>query len=72
MAIVDFTGAVVRLTYDVGMTQDGKVIKKASSYRNIDESATAEQLMEVTSTLSSFSSYPISAAEKIATGNIQN
>ena len=72
MAIVDFTGAVVRLTYDVGMTQDGKVIKKASSYRNIDESATAEQLMEVTSTLSSFLLYLILAAEKIATGNIQN
>lgn len=72
MAIVDFTGAVVRLTYDVGMTQDGKVIRKTSSYRNIDESATAEQLLEVTSTLSGFSSYPILAAEKIVTGDIQN
>ncbi|MFC6040013.1 DUF1659 domain-containing protein [Paenisporosarcina macmurdoensis] len=72
MAIVDFTEAIVRLTFDVGMTQDGKVLKKSSSYRNIHESATAEQLMGVTSILSGFSSYPILAAEKIATGNIQN
>ncbi len=72
MAIGDFTEAIVRLTFDVGMTQEGKVLKKASSYRNIHESATAEQLMDMTSILSGFSSYPILAAEKIATGNIQN
>ena len=72
MAIVDFTGAVVRLTYDVGMTQDGRTIKKASTYRNIHESVTAQQLLDVTSIFSGFSSYSMLTAEKIATGNIQN
>jgi len=72
MANVDFKSAVVRLTYEAGQTQDGKVIKRSKSYRNVNESATADQLAEVTSILSGFTSYPLIAAEKIETGNIQN
>lgn len=72
MANIDFKEAVVRLTYDAGLTQDGKVIKKAKSYRNIKELATADQLAVLATILSGFSSYPILDAEKIETGNIQN
>lgn len=71
MANVDFKEAVVRLTYDAGLTQDGKMIKKAKTYRNVKQTATADQLSELTGILSSFSSFPIIAAEKIETGNIQ-
>jgi len=72
MAIIDFKQAVVRLTFDAGLTQDGKVIKKSKSYRNVNESATADELANVTSILSGFSSRTLLAAEKIETGNIQN
>ncbi len=72
MAIIDFKQAVVRLTFEAGYTQDGKVIKKSKSYRNVNESATADQLNNVTSILSGFSSRTLLAAEKIETGNIQN
>jgi len=72
MASIDFKQAVVKLTYEAGQTQDGRVIKRSKSYRNVNQSATADQLAEVTSILSGFSSYPLIAAEKIETGNIQN
>ncbi len=72
MAIVAFKQAIVRLTFDAGMTLDGKVIKKAKSYRNVNAGTTADQLLNVTGILSGFSSRPLLAAEKIETGNIQN
>ncbi|WP_019415838.1 DUF1659 domain-containing protein [Paenisporosarcina sp. TG20] len=72
MAIIDFKQAVVRMTFEAGYTPEGKVIKKASSYRNISQAATADQLGSVTSILSGFSSRPLLASEKIETGNIQN
>jgi len=72
MAIIDFKQAVVRLTFETGYTHDGKVIKKSSSYRNVNQAATADQLGEVVGILSGFSSRPLLAAEKIETGNIQN
>ena len=72
MAIIDFKQAVVRLTFDAGLTLDGKVIKKSSTYRNVKQSATGDLLWEIVSILSGFSSRPILAAEKLETGNIQN
>jgi len=72
MANVEFKQAIVRLTFEAGMTQDGKVIKKAKSYRNVNAGTTADQLLNVTGILSGFSSRPLLAAEKIETGNIQN
>lgn len=72
MANIEFKEAVVRLTFEAGQTLDGKVIKRAKSYRRVNESATADQLASVTSILSGFSSYPLLGAEKIQTGNIQN
>ncbi|MDX1807110.1 MAG: DUF1659 domain-containing protein [Paenisporosarcina sp.] len=72
MAIIDFKQAVVRLTFEAGYTLDGKVIKKSSTYRNVKQSATGDQLGDVVSILSGFSSRPILAAEKIETGDIQN
>lgn len=72
MANVAFKQAIVRLTFDAGMTLDGKVIKKSKSYRNVNAGTTADQLLNVTGILSGFSSRPLLAAEKIETGNIQN
>ena len=72
MANIDFKSAVVRLTFEAGQTQDGKVIKRAKSYRIVDENVTAEQLAEVATVLSGFSSYPLIDAEKIETGDITN
>ena len=72
MANIDFKSAVVRLTFEAGQTQDGKVIKKARLYRNVDESASADQLAEVAAVLSGFSSYPLIDAEKIETSDITN
>ncbi|WP_075618761.1 DUF1659 domain-containing protein [Paenisporosarcina indica] len=72
MASIDFKQAVVRLTYDAGLTQDGKVIKKSKSYRNVNESVTADELTNVIGILSGFSSRTLLTAEKIETGKIQN
>jgi hypothetical protein len=72
MANIEFKQAIVRLTFEAGMTLDGKVIRKSKSYRNVNEASTADQILNVTTILSGFSSRPLLAAEKIETGNIQN
>lgn len=72
MANIEFKQGIVRLTFEAGMTQDGKVIRKSKSYRNVNEASTANQLLDVTTILAGFSSRPLLAAEKIETGNIQN
>ena len=72
MAIIDFKSAVVRLTYDAGLTLVHPADTLPSTYRNVKQSATGDQLWDVVSILSGFSSRPILAAEKIENGNIQN
>ena len=67
MANLEHKQAVLKLVYEGGLTEDGKMKTKSKSYRNIQAAATADQLETVTTTFSSFSSSPYIGAEKIET-----
>ncbi|WP_144510039.1 DUF1659 domain-containing protein [Bacillus sp. FJAT-22090] len=67
MATLDHKQAVLKLIYEAGLTEDGKIKLKSKSYRNIRAAATADQLETVASALSIFSNSPFIGAEKIET-----
>ena len=43
-ATIEFQQAAGRVFFDGGLTEDGKIIRKAKTYRNIKENAPAENL----------------------------
>lgn len=72
MATIEFRHAVGKVYFDGGMTEDGKMIRKSKSYRNVTEGATAENLYEALLQLAQLSEYPFIGAEKVETADIMN
>lgn len=72
MATFEFRNAVGKVYFDGGMTEDGKMIKKSKSYRNISEGATADDLHKALSQLAQLSEYPFIGAERVETADIMN
>ncbi|MGG0668139.1 DUF1659 domain-containing protein [Sporosarcina koreensis] len=72
MATIEFRHAVGKVYFDGGMTEDGKMIRKSKTYRNVTEGATAENLYEALSQLAQLSEYPFIGAEKVETADIMN
>ncbi|MCG7345181.1 DUF1659 domain-containing protein [Sporosarcina sp. ACRSL] len=72
MATIEFRHAVGRVYFDGGMTEDGKMIRKTKTYRNLAEGATAENLYNALSQLAQLSEYPFIGAEKVETADIMN
>ncbi|ALC85491.1 MULTISPECIES: DUF1659 domain-containing protein [Bacillaceae] len=70
MANLEYKQAVLKLTFEGGLTGDGKMKTKSKSYRNILAAATANGLDTVAITLASFSNSPYIGAEKVETSNI--
>ena len=70
MANLEHKQAVLKLIFEAGLTEDGKMKTKSKTYRNINGAATADQLELVTTTLKSFTSSPFINAEKIETMNL--
>lgn len=67
MANLEYKHAVLKLVFEGEVNEDGKMITKSKSYRNVRANATADQLDTVAKTLSSFSDSPYIGAEKIET-----
>ncbi|MBD7985931.1 DUF1659 domain-containing protein [Sporosarcina sp. Sa2YVA2] len=72
MATIEFRHAVGKVYFDGGMTEDGKMIRKSKSYRNIAENATAENLYAALTQLAQLSEQPFIGAEKVLTADIMN
>ncbi|WP_313892327.1 DUF1659 domain-containing protein [Psychrobacillus sp.] len=70
MTNLEYKQALLKLAYEGGLTEEGKMKVKTKSYRNIYSNATADSLQEVAETLSSFSSQPYIGAEKIETSTL--
>ncbi|MEI4768096.1 DUF1659 domain-containing protein [Psychrobacillus sp. FJAT-51614] len=70
MANLEYKQAVLKLTFEAGLTGDGKLKTKSKSYRNILAAATANGLDTVANTLANFSNSPYIGAEKVETSNI--
>ena len=63
MANLEYKQAVLKLTFEGGLTGDGKMKTKSKSYRNILAAATANGLDTVAITLASFSNMYINDVE---------
>lgn len=72
MATIEFRHAVGKVYFDGGMTEDGKMIRKSKTYRNVTEEATADNLYDALSQLAQLSEYPFIGAEKVETADIMN
>lgn len=67
MANLEYKHAVLRLIFEGEITEEGKMILKSKTYRNVRANVTADQLDTVALTLSSFSERPYIGAEKVET-----
>ncbi|MDW0117455.1 DUF1659 domain-containing protein [Sporosarcina thermotolerans] len=72
MATIEFRHAVGKVYFDAGMTEDGKLIRKSKSYRNIAEGATADNLYIALTQLAQLSEYPLIGAERQEIADIMN
>ena len=72
MAKIEFRNAVGKLYFDGGRTEDGKMIRKSKSYRNIAEEVTADNLYNALTQLAQLSEYPVIGAERVETSDIMN
>ncbi|MBD7984884.1 DUF1659 domain-containing protein [Sporosarcina sp. Sa2YVA2] len=72
MATLEFRTAVGKVYFDGGMTDEGKMIRKSKSYRNIAQAATADNLHLALSQLAQLSESPFIGAEKVETTDIMN
>ena len=72
MTTINFKSAVGRIYFDGGLTDDGKLIRKAKTYSNVAEGVDAENLNKGLQALASLSSMPFINAEKIRTSTIND
>lgn len=70
MASIEFKNAVIRLSFEAGQTDDGKMIRKSKTYRNIKAGVDAQSLADATMVLAGFSEWTYLGADKIETSGI--
>lgn len=70
MATLNFKSAVGRVHFDGGTTDEGKLIRKSKTYRNIASGADADSLYKGLETLANLSSLPFIEVEKVETSSI--
>ncbi|MCG7336552.1 DUF1659 domain-containing protein [Sporosarcina sp. ACRSM] len=70
MATIEFKEAVGRVYFDGGLTEDGKLIRKSKTYRNIVENVEADALYNALQALGQLSELPFIGAEKVETSSV--
>ena len=69
MATIEFKNAVGRVYFDGGLTDEGKLIRKSKTYRNIAENAAADNLYNALGATCGAIGTPVSRGRE--SGNIQ-
>lgn len=72
MATIEFKNAVGRIYFDGGLTNEGKLIRKSKTYRNVANSADADSLYNALEQLAQLSDFPFISADKVETSNVIN
>lgn len=72
MATITFKAATGRVFFDGGLTDDGKLIRKSKTYRNVAKDVDADQLYKGLEALASLSELPFIGAEKVETATVHN
>lgn len=69
-AALEFQTAVGKIYFNAGNTLDGRLIRKAKSYRFIEKDATPLSIQAALTQLGNLSMYPAMSYEKIVTSVI--
>jgi hypothetical protein len=69
-ATIEFKQAVGRVFLDGGLTDDGKIIRKSKTYRNIKENVQADNLYNALEQLGQLSDFPFIGAEIVETSSL--
>ncbi|KXH81708.1 DUF1659 domain-containing protein [Sporosarcina sp. HYO08] len=72
MVTIEFQHAVGRVYFEAGQTEDGKVMRKSKTYRNIAKNASPDNLYNALEQLALLSALPFIGAEKVETSSIVN
>lgn len=71
-ASIDFKEAVGKVYFNGGMTEEGKLIRKSKTYRNVSKAATVDNLYNALEQLAQLSELPFIGAEKVETSSLSN
>ena len=69
-ATIEFQQAADQVYFDVGLTDDGKLIHKSKTYRNIKENVQADNLYKALEQLAQLSDFHFIGAEIIETSSV--
>ena len=69
-ATIEFQQAVGRVYFDGGSTEDGKLIRKSKTYRNIKGKVQAENLYNALEQLAQLSAIPFIGADIVETSSL--
>ncbi len=72
MATMEYKDAVCKISFDAGLTEDGKPIRKTKTYRGIEKGASATNLYSALLPLAKLSAHPFIGIEKVETSSIVN
>ncbi len=72
MAAIEFKNAVGKVYFDGGQTEEGKLIRKSKTYRNIVKNAKADSLYAALEQLAQLSEFPFIGAEIVETSSVNN
>ncbi|WP_162287812.1 DUF1659 domain-containing protein [Indiicoccus explosivorum] len=70
MAVSEFSEAVLRVTLDDGVDENGKQKKKVKAYRHASETATPDSMSQSAQLLAGFGTKPLISVEKQTVHNI--
>lgn len=70
MAFSDFKSASMRLTFDNGLDEQGRLKRKVKAYQNVAEAATADGIFQAAQVLETFGTKPLMELEKISGSSI--
>ncbi|ANU19404.1 hypothetical protein BBI15_03865 [Planococcus plakortidis] len=70
MAFSDFKNASMRLTFDNGLDENGRLKRKVKAYQNVAEAATADGIFQAAQVLETFGTKPLMELEKISGSSI--
>lgn len=71
MAMINFKSAAGRLSFQTGMTDEGKIIKKTKTYQNIAQDVEVDDFYNGLEALANLSSYSLLEMERIDTSSVR-
>ena len=72
MATIEYKDAVGKISFDAGLSDEGKPIRKTKTYRGIEQGASATNLYNALAQLAQLSALPFIGIEKVETSSIVN